>query len=283
MVAYSATSRTGAEQTAVLEYHQDPGSSADLTTTLARVTVVIPTLNEERNISWVLEYLPPMVDEVILVDGRSVDRTVEVALEIRPDIVVVRETTPGKGAALRAAFAAATGDIVVMLDADCSMDPAEIPAFVHAVRAGADVAKGSRFLAGGGSVDISMLRRVGNGALLRLTNTLYRAGFSELCYGYMAFRRTSLLQLGLTSTGFEIETEIVVRALKAGLTITEVPSFEAERRHGVSNLRTFRDGWRVARTVLRERFRTGMTVMFEPPAPALVPVSIQESQVRSEP
>jgi glycosyltransferase involved in cell wall biosynthesis len=220
----------------------------------SRVSVVIPTLNEERNIGWVLEHLPATVDEVILVDGRSTDRTVEVAQAIRPDIVIVREKTPGKGAALRAAFAAATGDVIVMLDADCSMDPAEIPAFVAAIEAGADVAKGSRFLDGGGTVDISALRQLGNGALLRMTNILYRARFSELCYGYMAFRRSSLMGLGLRSTGFEIETEIVVRALRAGLRITEVPSFEAERRFGNSNLRTFRDGWRVARTVLRERF-----------------------------
>ncbi|MBA2720212.1 MAG: glycosyltransferase family 2 protein [Chloroflexi bacterium] len=220
----------------------------------SRVSVVIPTLNEERNIGWVLEHLPPLLHEVILVDGRSRDRTVEVAVAIRPDIVLVREQTPGKGAALRAGFAATTGDVLVMLDADCSMDPAEIPSFVAAIEAGADVAKGSRFLAGGGTVDISALRQLGNGALLRMTNLLYGAGFSELCYGYMAFRRSSLMALGLRSTGFEIETEIVVRALRAGLRIREVPSFEAERRFGVSNLRTFRDGWRVARTVLSERF-----------------------------
>src|SRR4029079_9855282 len=153
-----------------------------------KVTVVIPTLNEERNIAWVINRLPPMVDEVILVDGRSTDRTVAGARAIRPDIVVVREPRPGKGIALRTAFAAATGDIIVMLDADCSMEPGEIPVFVDAIEEGADLVKGSRFLAGGGSVDISLLRQLGNRALLLMTNVLYGRRFSELCYGFMAFR-----------------------------------------------------------------------------------------------
>ena len=246
-----------------------------------RISVVIPTLNEERNIAWVISRLPPMVDEVLIVDGRSNDRTIEVALAVRPDIVVVAETQPGKGAALRKAFEAATGDIIVMLDADCSMDPGEIPAFIEALDAGADLAKGSRFLDGGGSVDISLLRRAGNRALLTMTNRLYRARFTELCYGYMAFRRACLPALGLRSTGFEIETEIVVRAMKARLRIAEVPSFESARRFGSSHLRTFRDGWRVARTVIRERIRPEVQVRIEP-VEALVAVSGQESQVRPE-
>jgi len=249
------------------------------------VTVVIPTLNEERNIAWVVERLPAMVDEIIIVDGRSTDRTIEVALAIRPDIVVVRETRPGKGAALRRAFAAATGDVIVMLDADGSMDPGEIPAFVDEIVAGADLVKGSRFLNGGGSVDISRLRRSGNQALLAFANILYRSRFSELCYGFMAFRRDCLPQLGLRATGFEIETEIVVRAVKARLEIVEVASFESARRFGESNLRTFRDGWRVAKTLLRERFASGLDldVLIEPSTVALAPVSVQEPQIRKEP
>ena len=246
------------------------------------VTVVIPTLNEERNIAWVVERLPTMVDEIILVDGRSTDRTIEVALAIRPDIVVVRETRPGKGEALRRAFAAATSDVIVMLDADGSMDPGEIPAFVAEIVAGADLVKGSRFLDGGGSVDISRLRRSGNGALLAFANILYRSRFTELCYGFMAFRRDCLPQLGLRSTGFEIETEIVVRAVKARLEIAEVPSFESARRFGASNLRTFRDGWRVAKTLVGERFAAGLELdgMIDASTVALAPVSVQEPQIR---
>ena len=217
------------------------------------VSLVIPTKNEARNVAWVLDRLPALVDEVILVDSSS-DDTVAVAQAVRPDIRVVREARPGKGAALRAGFAHAHGEYIVMIDADGSMAPAEIGRFVEELADGAELVKGSRFMAGGGTADMGALRRYGNGGLRSLVNSLYGCRFSDLCYGFMAFRRSKLDALDLRSDGFEIETEIVVRALLAGLRIAEVPSFEALRRHGESNLNTWRDGTRVLRTLLRERW-----------------------------
>lgn len=217
------------------------------------ISVVIPTKNEARNIAWVLQHMDAIVDEVILVDFQSTDGTVDVARMIRPDVVVVHHPVPGKGEAVRAGLAAATGDFVVMIDADGSMDPAEIRSFVQPLAEGHDLAKGSRFVAGGGTSDMTILRRSGNAGLVALSNVLLGARYSELCYGYMAFRRSRIHELGLRSTGFEIETEIVVRAHRAGLSVIEVPSFESPRRHGVSNLHTFRDGWRVLKTIFRER------------------------------
>ncbi|MGC1211302.1 MAG: glycosyltransferase family 2 protein [Micromonospora sp.] len=217
------------------------------------VSVVIPTLNEEKNIAWVLERMPSIVDEVILVDGHSSDRTVQVARAIRPDIVVLTQNCRGKGDAARVAFAAATGDLIVMIDADGSMDPAEIHRFVTPLMNGYDFVKGSRFLAGGGSTDLTALRRSGNQMLVRLTNSLFLVRFTDLCYGFISFRRDRLSDLALTAHGFEIETELVVHALKANLRIAEVPSNELPRRCGTSNLHTFRDGQRVLRTLIRER------------------------------
>ena len=219
-----------------------------------RVSVVIPTLNEERNVGWVLERLPDVVDEVILVDGRSTDDTVAVARSMRPDLRVVLETTPGKGAALRAGFAAARGEYVVMIDADGSMDPAEIVRFVDALQGGCDFVKGSRFAAGGGTADMSTIRRLGNGALRSAVNLLYRTDFTDLCYGFIGFRRERLAALRLASQGFEIETEMIARAVVASLRIAEIASFEAERRHGESNLNAWRDGRRALRTLLHQRF-----------------------------
>jgi glycosyltransferase involved in cell wall biosynthesis len=232
------------------------------------VSVVIPAKNEAENIGWVLERLPPVVDEVVLVDGDSEDGTPDVAKRLRPDIRVIGQDTPGKGAAVRAGFAAAHGDFIVMIDADGSMDPREIVRCVEALedrrsvngggaREAYPIIKGSRFAAGGGTDDMGVVRRLGNRGLLTLVNVLYGARLTDLCYGLFAFRRDQLELLRLEADGFEIETEITVRALKAGIELGEVPSFEAERRYGVSNLQTWRDGMRVLRTLLRERWMPG--------------------------
>jgi glycosyltransferase involved in cell wall biosynthesis len=232
-----------------------------------RVSVVIPTLNEARNIGWVLSRLPADLHEVIIVDGRSTDDTVAAARRARPEVRVLAQTARGKGAALATGLAAATGDIAVMLDADGSMDPAEIPGLVGALLAGADVVKGSRAAAGGGSTDLSRLRRLGNWGLTFLANRLYRQHWRELCYGYAAFWTDALpalavAQIGHTpgapagtvyGHGFEIEAVLFCRAARAGLRVAEVFSFEHDRRTGQSNLSTFKDGWRVLTAVLKER------------------------------
>jgi glycosyltransferase involved in cell wall biosynthesis len=219
------------------------------------VSVVIPTLNEAENLPHVLPYVPAWVDEVVIVDGRSTDDTIEVARALRPDVKIVLEPAKGKGVALRSGFAAASGDILVMLDADGSMNPDEIGSFVRQLRSGADFVKGSRFLQGAGSSDISWLRHLGNWGFTVLVRLLYGGRYSDLCYGYSAFWRSVVPELELDGDGFEIETQMNIRALRAKLRILEVPSFEDERQHGESNLRTFPDGWRVLRTIFREYAR----------------------------
>jgi glycosyltransferase involved in cell wall biosynthesis len=230
-----------------------------------RVSVIIPTLNEAPNLAHVFGSLPAGLHEVIVVDGRSVDGTPEVARRLRPDVRLVTQTRTGKGNALACGFAAATGDIIVMIDADGSTDPKEIPAFVAALTGGADFAKGSRFAVGAGSSDITLLRWLGNRALGMAVNLIYRTRYTDLCYGYNAFwaRHVPVFKLAADSPGqqrvwgdgFEIETLLTIRAAIAGLAITEVPSFEHARIHGESNLNTFRDGRRVLRTILTEWLR----------------------------
>lgn len=227
-------------------------SNSSMKSSKPRVTVVIPTLNEAKNLPHVLPKLPDFVDEVILVDGRSTDNTVEVARQLRPDIRVVMEKRKGKGIALRSGFEAATGDIIVMIDADGSTAPEEIADFVQALVNGADFAKGSRFLNGAGTSDMEFYRKAGNWAFVTMVRLLFGGKYTDLCYGYNAFWSRVLPKLDLDVDGFEIETCMNIRALTTELKITEVPSFEYDRIHGTSNLQTIPDGWRVLKTILRE-------------------------------
>ena len=217
------------------------------------VSVVIPTLNEAENLPHLLPRLGPDIHEVIVVDGRSEDGTLDVARRLFPAVRAVTQQGRGKGDALRAGFAVATGDIIVMLDADGSTDPAEIPAFVGALRSGADFAKGSRFIHGAGTADMTLVRRFGNWVFVVCVRVLFGGRYSDLCYGYNAFWRDVLPALDLTCDGFEIETLMNIRALRGGLKVVEVASYEKDRIHGLSKLRAWPDGWRVLKTIMRER------------------------------
>lgn len=219
-----------------------------------KVSVVIPAWNEEENLQHVLPRVPQWVHEVLLVDGHSTDCTIEVARKLRPDIRIIQQKGKGKGDALRSGFAAATGEVVVMLDADGSTDPAEIPVFLDALMQGADFAKGSRFLKGGGTSDMPMHRRLGNWGFVFLVRTLFGAKYSDLCYGYNAFWVHVLPAINLDSDGFEIETKMNVQVVREGFKVVEVPSFEAPRVSGEGRLRTFPDGWRVLKTIFREAY-----------------------------
>lgn len=251
-----------------------------------RVSVVVPTLNEARNLPAVFARMPCEIHEVIVVDGHSVDDTLMVARQLRPDVRVVLQTRLGKGNALACGFAAASGDIIVMIDADGSTDPQEIPGFVQALLDGADFAKGTRYAKGGGSDDITRLRSVGNRLLSWLVNLIFGTHHSDLCYGFNALWRRFVPVLGLDATspaplagdgrlwgdGFEVETLIHIRAAAAGLVVAEVPSYEHTRLHGVSNLNACRDGMRVLRTIVAERrglrraSRTAAAALREEPA-----------------
>jgi Glycosyl transferase family 2 len=248
-----------------------PARAARHSTAYPAVSVVVPTRNEARNLEIILPALAavrPAVHEIIVVDGNSTDGSLEVARRVLPSVRTITQTRKGKGNAMACGFGAVTGDVVVMFDADGSADPAEIPRFVEALVAGADFAKGSRFAAGGGSDDITLLRKTGNFGLNGVANALFGTSYTDLCYGYNAFWADVLPMLELPPVdapapsdgmlwgdGFEIETVLNCRIAAARLKITEVPSVERQRMFGDTNLRTFADGSRVLRTLFAEHRR----------------------------
>ncbi|MEV4438822.1 glycosyltransferase family 2 protein [Streptomyces sp. NPDC049577] len=217
------------------------------------VSVVIPAMNEAENLPYVFKTLPDWIHEVVLVDGNSTDDTVRVARELYPDVKVVEQLGKGKGDALITGFAACTGEIIVMVDADGSADGAEIVSYVSALVGGADFAKGSRFANGGGTDDMTLIRKLGNRVLTSVVNHKFGARYTDLCYGYNAFWKRVLDEIALDCAGFEVETLMNIRVVKAGLRVQEIPSHEFVRIHGTSNLRAVRDGLRVLKVILRER------------------------------
>jgi glycosyltransferase involved in cell wall biosynthesis len=272
-----------------LLYAGDPPSVV-----LPTISVVIPALNEAANLPHVLPRIPSWAHEVVLVDGHSTDGTLDVAREVWPNhhivtreqryqerrrvvrggldqdrrgpgtvLRLVTQERRGKGAALRAGFAAATGDIIVTLDADGSMDGAEIIRFVSALLDGADFAKGSRFLPGAGSADITRFRRAGNTVFTKLTNVLYGTSYTDITYGYNAFWSRYKSFLDIPCDGFSYEILVNCRTAKNGLRVAEVPSYEQVRLHGASKLNTMRDGMAVLRVILGERWGLVAPTMHE--------------------
>jgi glycosyltransferase involved in cell wall biosynthesis len=217
--------------------------------------VVIPTLNEEKSIAEVIRELNHLgYHSILIVDGNSRDRTVEIAKEFGVNVMI--QNGRGKGAALRQAFNHyyLDSDVIVMIDADGSMNAKEIPVLIKALDSGADLVKGSRFLQYGYSEDMNLIRRIGNRFFLSLVNLFWSANYTDLCYGFGVFRRDAVRKLYpyLKSKNFEIETEIFIKAKKLGLRVVEVPSIEFRRKHGKSNLNAILDGFRILREIFEE-------------------------------
>ncbi len=220
-----------------------------------KISLVIPTKNEVLNIKNVFSEIPDFVDEVVVVDGDSIDGTREEIKKFRNDAKIIVEQSSGKGAAIRVGFKKVTGDLIIMMDADGSHSPREIPTLIEPILDGFDVSKGSRLLPGGGSADFTPFRKLGNRIFVSMVNTLYGSNYTDLCYGYRAFKREALEKMYCKADGFDIETEQSILMTKAGLKIKEVPSFEERRKNGKSNLNSFRDGWKIFKLILREYHR----------------------------
>ncbi len=234
------------------------------------VSLIIPAMNESATLTSIIDSVPEYVDEIIVIDGRSKDNTFEIASNHPRVNKVLRQRSRGKGAALSLGFAVATCDLVAIIDADGSMDPAELKDFLNMFPQ-AEIVKGSRSKKlGGTSADLTVFRDLGNRALTKLCNFWFKENWTDLAYGYAVVDRKALGKLGLSSydemgsvfghksygQGFEIEALIFCRSSKWGFRVLEVASAEHRRICGSSNLRAIRDGFRVLSAIIIEKNRS---------------------------
>jgi glycosyltransferase involved in cell wall biosynthesis len=219
---------------------------------MKNISVVMPTLNESPNVKVIFTNIPDFVDEIIVVDGNSIDGTRDEIKKINKKAKIFIEKKMGKGIALKSGFEKASGDLIIMMDADGSHDPKEIPKILEPILDGYDVSNGSRMLPGGGSDDITSFRTFGNKIFVHMVNRMFGSNYTDLCYGYRAFKKEAFEKISCNSRGFEIEAEQSIRIQTKGLKVKEVPSFEAARKNGNSNLNSFRDGWKIFETIIRE-------------------------------
>ncbi len=234
------------------------------------VSLIIPAMNESATLTSIIDSIPEYVDEIIVIDGRSKDNTFEIASNHPRVTKVLRQRSRGKGAALSLGFAVATCDLVAIIDADGSMDPAELKDFLNMFPQ-AEIVKGSRSKKlGGTSADLTIFRDLGNRVLTKLCNVWFKENWTDLAYGYAVVDRKALGKLGLSSydemgsvfghksygQGFEIEALIFCRSSKWGFRVLEVASAEHRRISGSSNLRAIRDGFRVLSAIIIEKNRS---------------------------
>ena len=240
------------------------------------MSVVIPCLNEEQNIEQCVRTAVAALaagglnGEVIVVDNDSEDRSAELARTAGAR--VIHEPRRGYGSAYLAGFAAATGDYVVMADADLTYDFHDIPRFVERLDAGAQLVMGDRMSNIHPGAMPWLHRYVGNPILTGILNLFFRTGVRDAHCGMRALRRDVLPLLDLRTTGMEFASEMVIRAAKRNLVIDEV-AIEYRQRGGDSKLSSFRDGWRHLRFLLVH----SPTYLFVVPGAALAGIGVVAS------
>lgn len=220
------------------------------------VSVVLPCLNEAETVatcvSKALNSLAQLglSGEVIVADNGSIDGSQELARAAGARVVEVE--LKGYGAALQAGFASATGEYVIMADADDSYALDDLGPFIRALDSGADLVIGNRFEGGIDDGAMPWLHRyVGNPLLSLVGRTLFRTDVRDFHCGMRGFRKSAVLPLGLHSSGMEFASEMIIKSSVGGLAISEVPTqLHKDGRSRPPHLRTWRDGWRHLRFLL---------------------------------
>jgi len=220
-----------------------------------KISLIIPTMNEEGAIGRVLKEIPKnIINEIIVIDGHSTDNTAkEAKAEFRPrkDKFILQKKK-GFGSALQQAFKQTRGDVIVILNADGSQNPKDIPALLKKIKEGYTYIMASRYSKGGRSDDDTIIRFIGNRTLTFLTNLLHKTNVTDSLYFFTAITRKDLKKLHLVCPGFEFCIEMLIKAHKAGLKFAEVPVVERARFAGKSKVNAFSAGWKILLVILQK-------------------------------
>jgi glycosyltransferase involved in cell wall biosynthesis len=222
------------------------------------ISVIIPAFNEEKSIGLVIEETTQALDslnvpyEIIVVDDGSTDHTSREASKYKTTVITYPQNR-GKGHALRQGFERAQGEIIVTVDSDGTHRPKEIPDLVEPLFNGTDIVAGSRFL-GRDSGSTTQLHRVGNHIFNTTITALTGKRITDSQTGFRAIKKNVLDKMQLTSTGFEIESEITVKGLKNGFKFQEKPITTQKRRYNLSRVKILRDGQRILKTIIKSNF-----------------------------
>ncbi|MEM6991358.1 MAG: glycosyltransferase family 2 protein [Myxococcota bacterium] len=221
---------------------------------LGETSAVIPARDEAGAIGDVVAEAVRVVDRVVVVDDGSTDATASEARRAGAAVVSLHPGR-GKGHALRTGVQRAGGDTIVLLDGDGQDDPRDIPALLASIEAGADVVIGTRFATAARSAGVAAIDRAGNRMLTELLNALFGVRLTDTQAGFRALRRPMWETLALRAEGFEIETEVLVRALQRGADVREVAVARHPRVHGQRVLHRLRDGLAILGCMVRLRLQ----------------------------
>lgn len=218
-----------------------------------KVSVIIPTRNEQGAIGRVLKEIPKnIISEIIVIDGHSKDKTAKEAkagLRHGKDKFILQKK-PGFGNALLEAFDKSKGDAIIILNGDGSQDPKDIPLLIKKITQGYDYIMATRYAKGGRSDDDSIIRFIGNRTLTFITNLVHGTNVSDSLYFFTAITRNGLKKIHPKSPGFEFCIEILIMAHKAGLKFAEVPVVE-RASFSKSKVNAFPVGWKILRKILQ--------------------------------
>lgn len=219
------------------------------------VSVVIPAHNEARAVGDVVRRSlasHPRVFEVVVVDDGSIDATSDVAREAGARIVRL-DVNGGKGHAMQRGIAASSGDVLVFIDADGQDDPGEIRLLLEALGPGVAMVNGSRFIGQFRPGAITRTNRLGTRFLTSVLNLLFHAQTTDCLAGFRAVRRSTLDQISLAAGGYDIEVDMLVRVIRSGGKVVDVPVTRSPRPHGESGLSNLKDGTRILARLVRLR------------------------------